>query len=60
MMLHPIEPSLTLMRAGYGAASRGDLVFGLAGSIVWGAVAFLWGRNRVGRLMRDTQATGGR
>jgi fluoroquinolone transport system permease protein len=60
MMLHPIEPSLTLMRAGYSAASRSDLVFGLAGSIGWSAVAFLWGRNRVGRLMRDTQATGGR
>jgi hypothetical protein len=48
------------MRAGYGAASRSDLVFGLAGSIGWSAVAFLWGRNRVGRLMQDTKATGGR
>jgi hypothetical protein len=60
MMLHPIEPSLTLMRAGYGAASRSDLVFGLAGSIGWSAVAFVSGRNRVGRLMQDTRATGGR
>jgi fluoroquinolone transport system permease protein len=60
VMLHPIEPSLTLMRAGYGAASRGDLVFGVAGSIGWSGIAFVWGRNRVGRLMQDTRATGGR
>ncbi len=60
VMLHPIEPSLTLMRAGYGAASRSDLVFGVAGSIGWSGIAFVWGRNRVGRLMRDTRATGGR
>ena len=59
-MLHPIEPSLTLMRAGYGAASRSDLAFGVAGAIGWSAVAFLWGRNRVGRMMQDTRATGGR
>jgi len=60
VLLHPIEPSLTLMRAGYGAASGTDLVFGVAGSIAWSSIAFVWGRNRVGRLMRDTRATGGR
>lgn len=60
VMLHPIEPSLTLMRAGYRHASMGDLAFGVAGSIGWSAVAFIWGRNRVSRLMRDTRATGGR
>jgi fluoroquinolone transport system permease protein len=60
VMLHPIEPSLTLMRAGYGAASRSDLVFGVAGSIGWSGIAFVWGRNRVSRLMQDTRATGGR
>jgi len=60
VLLHPIEPSLTLMRAGYGAASRSDLVFGVAGSIAWSSIAFVWGRNGVGRLMRDTRASGGR
>ena len=60
VMLHPIEPSLTLMRAAYGAASRSDLVFGVAGSIGWSGIAFVWGRNRIGRLMRDTRASGGR
>lgn len=60
VMLHPIEPSLTLLRAGYGTASPTDLVFGVVGSITWSGIAFVWGRNRVGRLMRDTRATGGR
>jgi fluoroquinolone transport system permease protein len=60
VMLHPIEPALTLMRAGYGAASRSEIMFGVVGSIGWSSLAFVWGRTRVGRLMRDTRATGGR
>ena len=60
VILHPIEPSLTLLRVGYGATSRSDFVFGMVGSIAWSSIAFVWGRNRVGRLMQDTGATGGR
>ena len=59
-LLHPIEPALTLIRAGYAPASAGELVFGGAGSLAWSAIAFLWGRRCVGRLMRDTRASGGR
>ena len=59
-LLHPIEPALTLIRAGYVATEPGELVFGAVGSLAWSTVAFLWGRNRVGRLMRDTRAGGGR
>jgi fluoroquinolone transport system permease protein len=59
-LLHPIEPALALIRAGYGATEPGELVFGAVGSLAWSTVAFLWGRNRVGRLMRDTRAGGGR
>jgi fluoroquinolone transport system permease protein len=59
-LVHPIEPALTLIRAGYGAANRGDIAFGVFGSVLWCAVAFLWGRDRVARLMRDTRAGGGR
>lgn len=59
-LVHPIEPALTLMRAGYGAADTGQLVFGVVGSFAWSSVAFLWGRNRVSRLMHDTRASGGR
>ncbi len=59
-LLHPIEPALTLIRAGYGGTSRAMLAFGAVGSAVWSAMAFLWGRHAVGRLMRDTHASGGR
>ena len=59
-MLHPTEPSLTLIRAGYGAAGDLDLVFGLPGSVFWSVVAFLWARRRVRGVMRDTRAGGGR
>jgi fluoroquinolone transport system permease protein len=59
-LVHPIEPALALIRAGYGAGSRGDIAFGVFGSVVWSAIAFLWGRSRVARLMRDTRAGGGR
>jgi fluoroquinolone transport system permease protein len=59
-LLHPIEPALTLIRAGYGVAGDADLAFGVAGSVVWGVIAFLWGRGRVARLMCDTRAGGGR
>jgi fluoroquinolone transport system permease protein len=59
-LLHPIEPPLTLIRAAYGAGGPADLAFGAAGSAFWAAVAFRWARQRVGRLMRDTRAGGGR
>jgi len=59
-LLHPIAPALALLRAGYRAAQTGEVVFGAIGSVAWSTVAFLWGRNRVGCLMRDTRAGGGR
>ena len=59
-LVHPIEPALTLIRAAYQERQSGDVAFGILGSIVWGALSFLWGRRCVSRLMRDTLATGGR
>lgn len=59
-LLHPIEPALALIRAGYGVAGVADIAFGVVGSVAWSAVAFLWGRQRVSRLMCDTRAGGGR
>jgi hypothetical protein len=59
-LLHPIEPALALVRAGYGTGNGREIAFGVFGSVFWGAVAFVWGRNRVGLLMRDTRAGGGR
>jgi fluoroquinolone transport system permease protein len=57
---HPLEPPLTLIRAGYGVASGRDIAFGVLGSVGWSAIAFVWGRNRVRSLMHDTRASGGR
>lgn len=59
-LLHPVEPALTLIRAGYSAADSTAMVFGVGGSALWSTVAFLWGSHHVGRLMRDTRAAGGR
>jgi fluoroquinolone transport system permease protein len=59
-LVHPIEPALTLIRAAYGEPRIGDVTFGVVGSLFWGAVAFLLGHRCVSRLMRNTNATGGR
>lgn len=59
-LIHPLEPPMTLIRAGYDAANQIDLAFGVVGSFTWGAMAFVWGRNRVGALMQNTRASGGR
>jgi fluoroquinolone transport system permease protein len=55
-LLHPVEPPLTLIRAGYGSGGPGDVAYGLLGSLAWSAVAFAWGRSRVARLMHDAGA----
>jgi fluoroquinolone transport system permease protein len=59
-VVHPVEPALTLVRGGYTTLSVADLVFGVAGSLGWGALAWRWGTSSVARAMRTTEATGGR
>lgn len=59
-LLHPVEPALSLLRAGYVTQDSRDLVFGVAGSALWGTIAFRSARRRLERLMRDTGAAGGR
>jgi fluoroquinolone transport system permease protein len=59
-LLHPLEPPITLIRAGYGVGNPGELAFGIVGSAGWGVAAFLWGRNGVRALMGEARATGGR
>lgn len=59
-LLHPLEPPMTLIRAGYGAADPTDVAFGVVGSFAWSAIAFVWGRKRVRALMHNTRASGGR
>ncbi|MGH7551665.1 MAG: hypothetical protein ACREMQ_01390 [Longimicrobiales bacterium] len=55
-LLHPVEPPLTLLRAGYGSGGPAEVAYGLLGSLVWCAVAFAWGRSGIARLMRDAGA----
>jgi fluoroquinolone transport system permease protein len=38
--LHPVQPSLTLLRAAFTAVSPGHLLYGVIGSAIWTAVAF--------------------
>jgi fluoroquinolone transport system permease protein len=59
-LVHPMEPPLALLRAGFRAVDPIEIAFGVGGSAAWGAVAFFWGRRRVRALMRSTQAAGGR
>jgi fluoroquinolone transport system permease protein len=59
-LVHPLEPPMTLLRAAYGPIDRTEVAFAIVGSLVWSALAFLWGRNRVRALMRNTRASGGR
>jgi fluoroquinolone transport system permease protein len=59
-LVHPLEPPMTLLRAGYGAIDRIEVALAIVGSFGWSALAFAWGRNRVRTLMQNTQASGGR
>ena len=59
-IVHPLEPPMTLIRAGYRVVDRIDVAFGVLGSFGWSALAFAWGRNRVRTLMHNTKASGGR
>jgi hypothetical protein len=59
-VVHPLEPPMTLLRAGYGAIDRIEVALAIVGSFGWSALAFVWGRKRVRTLMQNTQASGGR
>lgn len=58
--VHPLEPPMTLIRAGYGVIDPLEVTFGLLGSFGWSALAFVWGRTRVRALMHNMRASGGR
>jgi hypothetical protein len=59
-LLHPTEPALSLIRAGYGSATAADVGFGFVGAVFWSTLAYWAGLRSVTALMRDTRATGGR
>jgi fluoroquinolone transport system permease protein len=51
-LLHPLEPGMTLIRAAYLPTDLADVVFGVAGCLLWGAATFVWGRRSVVHMMR--------
>ena len=60
LLIHPVEPALTLLRSAYSHTAPGEWAFGVAGSVMWCVVAWEWGRRSLSRLMVNTAATGGR
>jgi len=40
LLIHPLEPALSLVRAGYGVGGQREILFRVVGSVVWSAVAF--------------------
>jgi fluoroquinolone transport system permease protein len=59
-IVHPLEPPMTLIRAGCRVTGATDIAFGIFGSLGWSVLAFAWGRHRVRAVMRNTRASGGR
>ncbi|HJU43254.1 MAG TPA: hypothetical protein VJ691_10585 [Vicinamibacterales bacterium] len=60
LIVHPVEPALTLLRAAYHPPGVVDVGFGIGGSLAWCVAAWRWGRDGIERAMRDTRASGGR
>lgn len=57
-LLHPLEPGMTVLRAAFQPSSPADLVFGIGGCVLWGTVAFAWGRRSVLHMMRSASLQG--
>lgn len=59
-LLHPVEPSLILLRAAYGGGTAVEIAYGIVAGVAWCAITWRWGSASIGRVMRQTAATGGR
>jgi fluoroquinolone transport system permease protein len=55
--LHPVQPSLVLMRAAFLPVATWEVVYGLLASLAWAAVAFVWARRVFHRFV--VRAAGG-
>lgn len=49
--LHPLQPTLVLMRAAYTEASPLEIAYGVVGSLFWYGVLFLWARRTFDRVI---------
>jgi fluoroquinolone transport system permease protein len=59
-LLHPVQPTLSLLRAAYAPAGVTEMAYGLLAGAGWCAISWRWGSRSIRRVMRQTAATGGR
>ena len=51
LLLHPVEPALTLMRAAYEPAAGGELVYGVVATGLWLGISYWWARREFERFI---------
>ena len=56
--LHPLEPAMTMIRAAYRPLTSPIWVFGAVGCVLWGTMAFVWGRRSLSHMMRSALVQG--
>jgi fluoroquinolone transport system permease protein len=55
--LHPVQPSLLLLRAAFMPVAPAQIVFGLVGALFWTAVAYVWARRTFQHFVVRTAGT---
>ena len=51
LLLHPVEPALTLMRAAYEPVAGGELAYALVATGLWLGISYWWARREFGRFI---------
>ncbi|MBL8155950.1 MAG: ABC transporter permease [Anaerolineae bacterium] len=51
--LHPLQPTLVLMRAAYAPATPAEIAYGVLGSLFWYGVLFAWARRAFDRVIME-------
>jgi fluoroquinolone transport system permease protein len=49
--LHPLQPTLVLMRAAYTPATPSEIAYGVWGSLLWYGLLFAWARHTFDRVI---------
>lgn len=55
--LHPLQPALVLLRAGFADAAPSELAYAFGAGLSWLALAFMWAERTLGRFV--VRAAGG-
>ena len=51
LLLHPVEPPLTLMRAAYEPVAGAELAYALVATGLWLGISYWWARREFGRFI---------